>query len=81
MIIVDNLCLTCDNTIRGTCCNWIMKIGNVYSRITHMKCPFLSIEGWCSVYENRFKYNPYCLTLQQMKAQNLFVEGCKYAKT
>ena len=64
----NNLCLECDPSIRGKCCRWVMIIDNIKTRLPHMKCPFLSSYGWCTIYPDRHKLNPYCLTVKQFNS-------------
>jgi len=50
----------------GSCCNR-----------NGIRCPYLTSDNLCSVYDNRPNW---CLTVEQMKNNNILPIGCGYHK-
>jgi uncharacterized cysteine cluster protein YcgN (CxxCxxCC family) len=75
----QNLCLKCPTWIRGKCCHYHLTVKGLQI-VSDEYCKFLTDDGYCSVYNNRFKENPNCLTLKQMIEQGTLPFECPYAK-
>lgn len=68
-------CLNC--TVQGECCYWHIIIDNQPQKFA--LCPFLNKNTkLCTIYDNRFKINPYCRTIEQAKDQGTLPEECLY---
>lgn len=83
---MTNLCKNCKDNIKKYCCyNSVIVIGESgkkYNIIIKTKpCKYLDIETLeCLVYENRFKLNPYCLSIKEAIRQNALQKECLYVK-
>jgi len=81
-----NLCNDCKPEIKKYCCyNSVVVVGESgqkYNVIIKTKpCKFLDTETLkCLVYENRFKLNPYCLSVKEAIRQKAFQKDCLYVK-
>nr|BDI55204.1 MAG: putative zinc- or iron-chelating domain protein [uncultured archaeon] len=81
-----NLCEICKGNIKKYCCyNSIIVIGESgkkYNIIIKTKpCKFLDTETLkCLVYKNRFKLNPYCLSIKEAKRQFALQKECLYVR-
>ena len=81
-----NLCLQCNEEIKKYCCyNSVIVVGESGKRynviIKTKPCKFLDTKTLkCLVFENRFKLNPYCLSVKEAIKANAFQKGCLYVK-
>jgi len=79
-----NLCKKCK--IKKYCCYQSVlaagESGKMYSIILkNQPCKFLDTKtSLCLSYKNRFKLNPYCLTVKEGIKQNAFHKDCLYIK-
>ena len=79
-----NLCINCE--IKGLCCYHsvivVGKNGQRYNVILKSKpCQFLDLKTKkCLVYKNRYKVNPYCITIKEAIRQNALPVDCLYVK-
>lgn len=74
---MKNLCDDCK--VKGECCWLYVIIDNQPQKIA--QCIFLDRStGSCSIYENRHKYNPLCLTIEQVIKQGTLPKECLYLK-
>lgn len=81
-----NLCLQCSDKTKKYCCyNSVIVIGEsgqVYNIIIkNQPCKFLDTETLkCLTFKNRFKLNPYCLTVKEAIKAKAFQKDCLYVK-
>lgn len=72
---VKNLCLEC--TIKRICCYLSRRFGN--SNIVVVPCPFFDTNTeLCTVYDDRFNINPFCLTIEAATKQGQLPKECLY---
>ena len=81
-----NLCLQCSPEVKKYCCyNSVVVIGESgkkYNIIIKSKpCKYLDTKTLkCLVYKNRFKLNPYCLSVKEAIRQKALQKNCLYVK-
>jgi uncharacterized protein len=71
----EDICNRC-----GKCCYYKQKIGKI-PVFTNMHCEFLDENtNLCTVYENRFKMKPDCMTVDQAIRTKALPNSCPYVK-
>lgn len=76
----DNLCDKCE--VKGMCCSFTVfdEKTDTVVYLPNIACQFLDEDtGGCTVYENRYEKNPYCLSMQDLAKQGGCPPGCLYA--
>lgn len=79
-----NLCKKCK--IKKYCCYHSVVVigesGKQYNIIIKTKpCKFLDTKTYlCKIYKNRFKLNPYCLSIKEAIRQKALQKDCLYVK-
>jgi len=66
----EDKCLKC-----GRCCYMGFYDRRGFKTKTTIKCPYLTEDNLCNVYNNRPKW---CITAEEMKKKSLLLDGCGY---
>lgn len=80
----ENLCIRCPEHIRGKCCHlnvWAGKEKRFKIFLENHACRYLNTEsGWCTIYENRYKENPRCRSIEYAIEKGNLIKECLYVK-
>ncbi len=74
----EELCTRC-----GLCCHFKAWASDGTVVIIHptQACPFLGDDNLCTVYEERFEKNPYCMSREEMTTRDYSLpDSCPYCK-
>jgi uncharacterized cysteine cluster protein YcgN (CxxCxxCC family) len=72
----ENKCNQC--TQKGICCNHAIRKGNTLFILPTIPCEFLQSDGTCFDFDNRFRINPLCASMEQVQLYGGMPNCCVY---
>lgn len=77
----ENLCEKCPKDIRGKCCYISTTLEDYQIILTNHPCNFLDLEtNNCTIYEERRKHHPNCLSIEEMILLGTVPKECPYVR-